>query len=78
MSLEPRVTVQFTCMTQPMDCGVVFLKTISLQSRFDFRLLHGNTSASERLFCSCLYFCQSSSIFFNWSCSVTAMIINNF
>lgn len=64
MPLDPGVTVQFTCMTQPMDCGMVFQKTISLQSRFGFRLLHGNASASGRLFCSYLYFCNSSPIFF--------------
>lgn len=28
-------------MTQPMDCGMVFQKTISLQPRFGFRLLWG-------------------------------------
>lgn len=76
MPLDPRVTVQFMCMTQPMDCGMVFQKTISLQSRFGFRLLHGNASASERLFRSRLYFCQNI-FFFNWACSVTAMIINH-
>lgn len=63
MLLDPKVTVQFTCMTQPMDCGMVFQKTISLQSRLGFRLLNENASAFERLFCSCLYFCRSSSVF---------------
>lgn len=51
---DPGVTAQFVHTTQPMDCGMIFLKTASLQSRFGFRLLCGNASGSERLFC--IYF----------------------
>jgi len=56
MPLDPGVTAQFVHVTQPMDCGMVFQSAASLQSRFGFRLLGGNASASERLFCSYFYF----------------------
>lgn len=82
MPLDPGVTAQFVHVTQPMDCGMVFQNAASLQSRFGFRLLGGNASASERLFCSYFYFCHSSPIFFfnffNWSCSVTVTIVSHF